>query len=162
MWSVSGLVMFSRSAVTKMILPVVVPDSETAWIAEGQSWEAVTNQWGRMGSAASLLFLLFFKKLYILRLESAFEITKFWCVTPCGFLYRYWRFRGSSSPLSRKKTHFYPEDGNNTSIRNVFACFAVSYFRRQSRTIFCSCCSPRQWLLCTATRWFDFQFPFLV
>jgi len=34
---VSGLVVLSRSAVTKAILPVVVPDSEIARIAEGRS-----------------------------------------------------------------------------------------------------------------------------
>jgi hypothetical protein len=65
MCSVSGLVMLSRSAVTKAILPVVAPDSETARIAEGRIWKAVVNQWGRSGSAASSVFLLFLKNLYI-------------------------------------------------------------------------------------------------
>jgi len=74
-----------------------------------------------------------------LRLLSRLRISYLWrrAVSLC----RYWRFRGSSSPLSGKKSNTFinPEDGNNTSIRNVFACSVVSYSRRQSCIIFCSC-----------------------
>jgi len=43
--------------------------------------------------------------------------------------------------MSGKKNNTFviPEDGNNTSVRNVFACSVVSHSRRQCGIIFCSC-----------------------